>query len=420
MSIVNFFFRYKKIFLGIGIILTAIALGYLIFFLFFYQEQPTTTPSHDPNVSQPGVGLPEADEGAGQVVPDPDDDQIPPADDIITDDPEDDQIDDTAKGGVTKTTPLTETPALHPTLNKDGDGIQYYNPEDGKFYKIDKDGNIATLSDLIFQGVEKVIWAPDKNKAVLERFDGANVIYNFETKSQIALPKHWEEYDFSPNSDKLVFKNMGLDPDSRWLATVDSTGENFKLIEKMGNNSDTVISSWSPNQQIIAMYTKGKDFDRQEVFFVGQNNENFRAITVEGRGFEPLWSNEGDRLIYSVYSSRDDMKPMLWSTNASGNNIGTDRKSLSVNTWASKCNFSSNSEVYCGVPQNLEEGAGMFPELAQNTVDNLYKINLETGNKTLIAVPDGDYNISDVQISSDESTLFFTDLNTQKVHKIDL
>lgn len=168
------------------------------------------------------------------------------------------------------------------------------------------------------------------------------------------------------------------------------------------------------------MYTEGVDFDRNEVFFVGQNNENFKSTIVEGRGLQTQWSENGDKLLYSAYHSRDNYIPRLWIVGANGDNIGIGRRSLDLSTWANKCTFASNSEVYCAVPENLEAGAGMFPELADRSRDNLYKIDLNTNAKTLIAVPDGTFNVSDIMVPGAQDYLYFTDKTSGRIYQIRL
>ena len=168
------------------------------------------------------------------------------------------------------------------------------------------------------------------------------------------------------------------------------------------------------------MYTEGLDFNRQEVYFVGLNGENFKSTIIEGRGLESKWSTTGDKLLYSVYSTNTDLSPQLWIVGAVGDTIGQNRQSISLNTWADKCTFASNNEVYCAVPETLARGSGMFPELADKTKDNLYKINLTTGTKELIAIPDGAYNISEVIVPTDKDFLYFTDKTTGQIYKIDL
>jgi hypothetical protein len=132
------------------------------------------------------------------------------------------------------------------------------------------------------------------------------------------------------------------------------------------------------------------------------------------------WSDAGDRLLYSVYHSRDNYNPRLWIVNAQGDSIGQNRISLDLATWADKCTFASNTEIYCAVPENLENGSGFFPELADRTKDNLYKIDLKTGAKKLIAVPDGAYNISQIIVPESQDYLYFTDKQTEEIYQVRL
>ena len=360
------------------------------------------------------MGLPIAPAGPGQIV-DPAPGAGLPAEKIISP-----AASKTATGGLTQTKELNQEPSLYATLSDNGTGLQYYNKKDGKFYKIGNDGKIIALSDKIFHQVESAVWSPDKNKAILEYPDGANILYDFNNNKQTTLPAHWKDFNFSSNSQQIVMKSMGLDPDNRWLAISNADGSKTRRIEALGDKDSTVYPSWSPNSQSIAMYTEGIDFDRQEVFFVGLNKENFKSMVIEGRGFRSKWSPKGDKLLYSVYSSKNNLKPMLWIADAQGERIGSGRKSFGVETWADKCAFADDTNIYCAVPEKLEEGAGLFPEMALHTKDNLYKINTKTKLKKLVAVPDGSYNMSNIIISDNGKHLYFTDAVTGRLNKIDL
>ena len=408
----DFFYKYKKILLVVGFILLVLLLGYLLYLAFFKQpiaEAPgapiatTTTPA----------GLPTAKPGAGQIVTPSEETGLPGetaarAPDTI------------AHGGLTQTSQLNQMPSLAAVLASNGSDLQYYNQNDGKFYRLTKDGQTALLSDKIFYQVENITWSPDKNKAILEYPDGSNIIYDFLIKKQITLPIHWKDFAFSPDGSKVVMKSLGLDPDNRWLAITNNDGSKARRLEALGNKDETVYPSWSPNNQTVTLYTEGIDFDRQEVFFVGLHGENFKSMVIEGRGFQPQWSPQGDRLLYSVYSSNNDLKPLLWIANAEGDTIGSNRKNLNVETWANKCVFANSVDLYCAVPEKLEEGAGLFPEMAKNTKDNLYKIDTQTGLKKLVAIPDNNYNMSNLMISNNNYYLYFTDEATKTLHKINL
>ncbi|MCU0679154.1 MAG: hypothetical protein MUC28_01745 [Planctomycetes bacterium] len=406
--------RYKKIFIITGFLIVVLALGYGIFFLFF-QPMITGPAPTEPGAATTTAGLPTAATGTGQIVP-PLERQPLPGEEIKSGD----FPSPVAQGSLTAVTELNKTASLDAVLAGNGSAVQYYNLSDGKFYRIDQNGSATPLNDKVFHGVSQVYWNTDKNSAILEYPDGANIYYDFSSNKQVTLPKHWQDFDFSPDGNQVVMKSLGLDVDNRWLAISSPDGSKVKAIEPLGENEETVYTAWSPNSQIVAMYTEGKDFNRQEVYFVGQNKENFKSTVVEGRGFQPKWSPTQGRLLYSVYSSQTDMKPMLWIVNATGEEIGTGRRNLGVETWAEKCVFFSDSELYCAVPDQLEAGAGLFPEMARASRDNLYKIDPVSGLKQLIAVPDGSYNMSNLIVSADGYYLYFTDETTKRLHKINL
>lgn len=410
-----FFIKYKRLFLIIGFVIVILILGYLLYAVFFKPSAPETAPTNLATTTAPG-GLPISPKGPGQII-------TPAPSTGLPDRGEEGggrQASEVANGGLTKTTEINNAESLGATLGANNSDVQFYNKSDGKFYRLDKNGSAAALSEKVFHAAQNIKWSPTKNEAIVEYPDGSNIIYNFSAKKQITLPKHWKDFDFSPNGNEIVTKSLGLDPNNRWLAVSNEDGSKVKAIEALGENESIVYPSWSPNNQTIAMYTKGVDFDRQEVFFVGLNNENFKSLTVEGRGFQYKWQPSGNQLLYSVYSSKNNLKPMLWLDNARGESIGSARRSLNVETWANKCSFASDKDLYCAVPEKLEEGAGLFPELAQNTRDQLYKIDTQTGLKKLIAVPDGSYNMSNLIISNGEEYLYFTDETTKKIYKIKL
>lgn len=416
--LIDFFKKYKKIFIIAGFVFAVFILGYALYFLFFKSASIQQIPvaPDQPEAAGSRSGLPASNSGTGLTnVSGQPAAELPSGTSLPKN-----QAAAIASGGLTQTYELSKTPGFAATLSANGSDLQYYNKRDGKFYRVTKDGQESLLSDDVFHEVEKITWSPEKNKAILEYPDQAKIIYDFTSKKQISLPKHWQDFNFSPDGSKIVMKSMADDQDNRWLAIINSDGSHAQKVASLGDKDSTVHPSWSPNSQTVAMYTEGVNYDQQKVYFVGLNNENFKALTIEGRGFESQWSPEGDRLLYSVYSSSSDLKPELWIADAQGEKIGTGRNKLGIQTFADKCVFSSASEIYCAVPESLEEGAGLLKEMAKNTKDNLYKINVKTGLKKLIALPDGKFTMSDLIVSDNEYYLYFTDANTGKINKIKL
>ncbi len=398
----------KRLIIALIFLLVCIGIGYLIYRVFFYKPP---TPLGAPTGTSTQGQFPQTEEGAN--LPFSTTSTLPTAENL----PE-------TNNGVT-TQPQRETEIVNTTLSgatKDSTGgARFYNQLDGKFYRVDKNGNIVALDDQVFYSVQKVNWSPNKNEAILEYPDGNKIYYNFDTKQQATLPAHWENFSFTSQGEKIAAKSLGLSTENRWLITSDPNGQNAVAIEPMGDNADAVNVDWSPNGQIIATSLTGEVLgdDRQEVLFVGQHHENFKSTIVEGQGLVTQWSPKGNQLLYSVFSERSDFKPELWIVTADPDHIGENRRLLGLNTWANKCNFSDERYVYCAAPTTLDTGSGFAPGLADNTPDNIYKIDLQTGLQTQIPL-NNNHTINNLFTGSDGKTLYFTDKNQSGLFSVPL
>lgn len=396
--------RTKRILLIVGFILSAIAIGAALYFVFFRasvapEEEPAT-----PGEEAPGA-LPGAQEGAPEpVVGEPEEPELTEADEV-------------AQGGPTQTTTLTQNDVLAPKVNQQG-STNYYDPADDRFYTIDAEGNVQRLSDRQFPQAESVEWNNEGGKAVIEFPDGSNIVYDFMNEQQVSLPKHWEDFKFSPKRDEILAKSIAVDPDNRWLVTTNSDGSNVKAFQALGENADKVTPSWSPNDRVVAFSDTGDPLsggmDRKTILPLGKNNENLPGLVVEGFNFQPLWSPNGDQLVYSTAGQINSYQPMLWVVEGSPSDMGENRRSLGLNTWAEKCTFSDNSTLYCAVPTNLRSRSGIRPGgTPQNTNDELYKVNIDSGRTSLIAIPEEDTAMNDLSVSPDGTRLFYRNTNGQ-------
>lgn len=412
---------WRKILIVVVFVSVTVGIGFLMYYVFF---RPTPTAIVTPPTNEvvtPG-GLGRAPTGpptpteviatpsqvlAPSLTPPP---QLPP------------EISRTAKGGSTWIGTLVDKSVSNAILAGNGKDISYYDSAAGKFYRVDQNGNVTQLSNQTFQNVQNVTWAPSTDKAILEFPDGANVVFDFAMQKQVTLPKHWQNFSFSPDSAQIAGKSMGVDPDNRWLFTSNADGSGVQAIEPLGENGDKVQVTWSPNNQIIATSRTGQamGFDRQQILLIGKNHENLPALTVEGLGFESAWSKTGDRLLYSVYNSSSDYKPTLWIVGAQGDSIGANRRNLQINTWADKCSFADNTTLYCAIPQTMERGAGFQPDLFGSVPDSFYKVDLTTGLKSLVATPYGSFTARNVIVSADGNYLTFTNRQTGRLERIRL
>ena len=319
-----------------------------------------------------------------------------------------------------KETQLTKDYALFTSVGSAG-GTRYHNASDGKFYVVTPDGTTKTLSNQVFYNVKNVVWSKAADRAIIEYPDNTKIIYDFDSNKQVTLPKHWEDFSFSPDGNEIAAKSLGIAPENRWLITMKNDGTGTKLIEPLGENAGKVTMDWSPSRQTVALSQTGEPqgADRREVLLIGLNGENFKSIIVEGLDFQSQWSPTGQKLLYSVDSARSDYKPELWVVNSYGDSIGTSRQMLKVNTWANKCTFLGDSTVICGVPRELPEGAGMSPAIAADTPDDLYKIDLKTGIRTPISLSK-DYTIDSITFNAATNKVIFTDHHVSGAFEVPL
>lgn len=398
----------KRILIAIGFFILCVVIGYFIYRFFFasspliertpLEENLTTSTNAFPQANQGG---PKGPQGTGTTT-------LPTS------------INRPGTGQDGANRPLVTQVVSDDIAGVRGskNGVRYYDAADGKFYRLDNNGNPIPLDDKVFFNVDTVTWSPQKDESILEYPDGSNIYYNFETKKQVTLPKHWEEFSFAPNSDKIAAKSIALSADGSWLISSSPDGQNIKFVEPLGENASKVDVNWSPNQQIIATSRTGDPLgaDQEQLLFVGQNHENFKSITIEGRGITSEWSPTGGKLLYSAYSQRSDYKPELWITNASPGNAGSDRKLLNINTWADKCAFQDDRYVYCGIPNDLPTGAGFVPDIANEIPDTIFKIDTQTGQKTEIPM-DTEHVVNNIFLGED-GKLYFTDKNQSGLFQV--
>lgn len=307
------------------------------------------------------------------------------------------------------------------SLAKNG-SPRYYDPLDGRFYQLSADGQEQRLSNRQFLNVETINWSSVSNQAILEFPDGSNIYYNFDEDRQVTLPAHWEDFAFSPVDDKITAKSIGLDERNRFLVVADADGNEATALYELGSNADRIIPSWSPNNTVVGFSKTGDPLPDggEEILLLGKNHESFKPLKVAGKGFLPSWSPTGKQLLYSIYHERDNYKPMLWISEASGPEIGQNRRRLNINTWADKCVWHDEQTIYCGVPVALPDGAGWDRNLVSAVSDDIYRIDLKTGVAQKINTSPLTRPINNPQLNAEQNQIIYTDAVTGHLYKFDL
>ncbi len=430
----------KKLILGIGLVLIAILLAVALYFMFFksdaddgyYIVDGVAVPVGQlPDIGDglpPGVAI-DPNTGLPYLLDSSDQDKL---DALLAEIEEDKEVivklepDAIANGRETQVDRVIRGEVKALSSSQSGD-TRFYNGDDGRFYRINNNGDIVALSDAQFRNVETVSWNKRGENAILEFPDGSNIYYDFVNDKQVTLPAQMTEFDFSYDGAEIAFEwENTYDDEDNWLGVASPDGSKLEFIIPIGDREkqNRIHVDHSPDSRYIALYTKGTGLDRQDIIPVGKNGENFKSFTVFGRGFESEWAPDGKTMLYSVHSTKTDNKPELWVAKIDGDSVGDFNQPIGVATWAHKCSFSSTGhDLYCSVPNELPEGIGWFPDLNNQYPEKFYHIDLTTGMQTLLADPVGVrdfYNASQVILSEDESQLYFIDAQTDDIFSIQL
>lgn len=409
--------NYKRLLLTVGFTLLIILLGFLIYYLFF-RPRPATLPGETP-IGTTGTITPITDIREileNQGIPITEEGQIPPTTGVQL--PREEVLPAViADGSMTLAEPQVYSGAQNAVIIQTGE-LNYYNKDDGKFYQIGDQGNIQALSTETFPDAQKITWSPKNTQAIIEFPDGNKILYDFKEQKQSTLPKEGQDYTFSPTGDQIGYKFITNNPEENWLVVSNPTGEQAKAVEHIGSaNPADVLINWSPDNSKVAMFRKSSALDQEEIVFIGQNGENYKSLSVAGRGFEALWAPKGSSLLYNVYNEASGYRPELYITNSTDDDMGVHNKSLGLRTWADKCTFAEdNTTAYCAVPLYLQQGSGIYPGLAANTADVIYKINIQTGFKQRVAIPTnalgiGLYTADKLMLAPGGKTLYMMDKN---------
>ncbi|QQR60971.1 hypothetical protein IPH19_00705 [Candidatus Uhrbacteria bacterium] len=408
--------RLQRVLLIVGFFLVVIGIAFGIYWVFFRPPGAVVTPPT--GTIQPGGTLPSAGTGGPQVATTtptgPGGLPVQPGTPFVPSIP-------TGIPTAPRTQVLRSTPTRSVSVSQNGQ-IRGYNPEDGRFYRISTSGESVPMSNQTFFNVDTVAWGNSSDKAIINYPDGSNILYDFSNDRQVTLPKHWEDFQFSPDDDRIVAKSVGNNEDNRFLVVSNPDGTNARPIESLGENQNKVHSSWSPNNQIVAYSFTGEPLglDRQQIILLGQNQENFKGLVVEGRGFIPNWAPSGQNLLYSVHTSANNYLPTLWVSGAAGDSINANRINLQINTWADKCTWQGEQTLICGVPTRLGQGAGLQREIFQNNPDEIWKINLATGEKINLGQPQGGAAVQNMSVTPDGRSAIFTDQISGRLIRFDL
>lgn len=358
---------FKKIVLVSSIVFSGLALIASIYFLFFRESRPDFQPSPTPlAVETPAVI----------------------ASNIVF---------------------VSRTPYLGATLGPDSRKIRYFDQVSQSFIEADFSGtNPIKLLDTDFKNISDVLWSPDKSKAIAV-LDAAGArqyrLIDLATGEKINFSPELRAFAFSPASDKIAYNFFDHQKGINKIEVADISGKNWQELSKI--RIQDLDIRWPQNGK-LALSSLSSALNPSPLFLLDIAGGGLAKIIPESFGLEALWSPKGDKIIYSLVDE-NGQGPMLKTAGATGAEI----KDLKISTFAKKCAWSTdNRHLFCAIPtywpQKLflpdDYWRGFF-----NSDDQIVKINLDTGEETMVFSPSE--NLPDIQNLFSEpgdEYLFFT------------
>jgi peptidoglycan hydrolase-like protein with peptidoglycan-binding domain len=228
---------------------------------------------------------------------------------------------------------------------------------------------------------------------------GGDTIENNEIKG-VFLPEGIKDISLSPDSSSIFYLfNVG---DNMVGTTLNLS--NNKKVQIFDSPFTEWLSLW-PNNKMITFTTKPSSGVPGYMYAMDPNNKYLNKILGGVNGLTTLTSPSGKLILYG-------------NNNLSLNIYHTDTKTsdlLGIKTLPEKCVWDKMSDfIYCGVPQSADTGG--YPDIwYQGEIsfsDQFWKIDVETGNTTIIADPItivGGEEIDSIKFAIDEGEnyLFF-------------
>lgn len=272
--------------------------------------------------------------------------------------------------------------------------LSFVNPftDSQKIVAIDNSGNIveidlATLTEkVVYTGQASIIEAvlsPTGDSVVYSYYDSGNnkkhAYLNFRQGESVPITGDLKSAAFSPRGDQAAYLIS-----RRSSSGTDGGGE--LLISKGGNivkralktRLGAAVVDWPSDFISFISYDKNGSGD----LFVLKEDNSLNKVLAYQYGLSVKWSPSGEKLVFSTKNSNNsDIDPASHESLSANRLFYQDIKNshtaadLEINTDASKCVWSSEEEIICGVKNQTQ------------VKDEFYKIGLNDKTKALVAIP---------------------------------
>lgn len=323
----------------------------------------------------------------------------------------------------------TETSRLkivsyEPILNAviDNSTVKYYSSLNGNVFRSNFDGsNTSIISADILMNLIKAEWSPTDTTKLIAFFDEGSQIkkyfYDFKSNQSTELSSNICNIAWSPTENKVAYQYYDAENGFNNISIANPDGSDWNNI--LETRIKDLIIEW-PSSDLISIRTRPSGLAQSVLYTLTTNGSNFSKLIGNTYGLTVLWSPQGDKLIYSETNSQGrDIKLKILNISDQ-----TERQ-LDFKTLPEKCIWSKdNIAIYCAIPKAIADQAILPDDYYKNYVefsDNIYKINLNTGQTTLLLESNSTMlNADKLLIDNNESYLIFINKLDDSLYSLEL
>lgn len=299
----------------------------------------------------------------------------------------------------------------HSVLSSDKNDIFFFDEEQGEFFRTDLKGDsVQQITTAGFKNLLDAKWSLARNSAILyfsnNDFTKRLISFNFSDQSFNDLGNNVVEAALSPDGSEIVYLFQDEETGVSNISSAQADGSKWKILQQL--SKDDVVLEW-PNPFRFLVGEVPTSYKQTDLKSFGITGTDIRTIAANGFGISHKVSPDGNKVIYTVGSSRSD-ELFLFVSDISG----SFHKDLEVSTMAEKCAFAEdNVTIFCGVPQKGNVDYVLPDDYLEGnmvTNDSFFRINTETGDKERLAGASefgATYDVFEPFVSPSGRTMYF-------------
>ena len=278
----------------------------------------------------------------------------------------------------------------------------------------------SPVSSNNIDNLKTVVFSADALKAVYQNEAAGqlkNNLFDLSSGQTVVLSDDILSLDFSPASDQIVYQYTNTETAANNISIASPDGSNWHGV--INTKLQDLLVKW-PSQNKISLQERSSGLAQSSLLTLDPSAKALSLVLADIYGLSVLFSPQGNRVLYS-------------ETDDSGKNLklkvlnldSQETKELNLKTLADKCVWSQdNRHIYCALPSIAADDYILPDDYFKGvylTEDNIYKINSETNEKSLVeASQDGKYDASSLQLSDQESYLIFINKKDGLLYSLEL